>query len=558
MLVIRLFVLISISGLLCWQELEADVAEYYIPVNEWEPSESLPVEWGGWQKGWRFFKRLELLDTAGVGRRDEAIEVDAEFHASQITDLAREIRVAEVESEQGPLTEVASQVYEIVHEDEAQQCRIAFLANVEPKAKKTYLIFYGNPTCHQPVYETDLKATGQDYALDIENKYYKVILAKSMGHLKGISFKQGSFGFTAGGPPMKGGHGVEGTLHWNPDWSDENTGRYRITNWLQPPHYSVVRGPICILINRWGNPTLALGPSVGQTRKVVISVSYAFFASVPYILMESRIDVLEDVRFSDCRNDEWLGIGMPEIAWMMKSGEIGFSTYAKGKSWSRQDPAWMTYFNRDTADGFASLHLEYECTHPHWSEPSSVGIGDNLWVRYPLENAIMRKGDYVREKNAYLVHRYEPPDPKHREEGFGMLMNYHRRLTQPLHQQANPVIKKPLNLTNVRDALRACYDLEVYVRGPARKSRRRLSLVDLGYVDDVRIIDGDVRIRLVMPYRGRETWFDSFADMARNEIQQRVDGVDRVVVQLASDARWGVNKMSSRARRRLGFLPDRD
>ena len=54
--------------------------------------------------------------------------------------------------------------------------------------------------------------------------------------------------------------------------------------------------------------------------------------------MESRLDVLEDVKFSDCRNDEWLGIGMPDIAWMMKNGTVGFSTYAKGQSWQLEDP----------------------------------------------------------------------------------------------------------------------------------------------------------------------------------------------------------------------------
>ncbi len=333
---------------------------YYIPINEWEPTFALPNKWGRWEDGWKFFKRLDLLDTASVARGNEPIEVDVEFHASQVTDLAREIRVAEVESSSGPIKEVPSQVYNNVAEDEACRCQIVFIANLSPEEKRTYLLFYGNPKCPYPIYETDLKVSGEEYALDVENKYYKVVLAKTMGHLKGVSFKEGKAAFSAGGPPMMGGHGVEGTAHWNPDWSDEYTGRYRVTNWEKPPNYSVVRGPICVRIKRWGHPILALGPSVGQPQKVMATVTYTFYSSVPYILMESRLDVLEDVRFSDCRNDEWLGMGsggMPDIAWMMKEGEICYSTYSQGKSWRGEDPAWMTYFNKENGDGFATIKL---------------------------------------------------------------------------------------------------------------------------------------------------------------------------------------------------------
>lgn len=536
-------------------------ATYYIPINEWQPVEALPKKlcredigeaglFG--QDGWQFFKRLDLVNTASVTRKDEPVEVEVEFHAGQVTDPAREIRVAELESEHGPIKETPSQIYNDVAEDEGRRCRIVFIANLNPAEKKTFLIFYGNPKCPHPNYETDLKVSGEEYALDIENKYYRVALAKTMGHLKSVSFKEGKAAFGAGGPPMMGGHGVEGTVHWNPDWSDEYTGRYRVTNWEKPPNYSVIRGPICVRVKRWGHPILALGPSVGQPEKVMATVTYTFYSSVPYILMESRFDILEDVFFSDCRNDEWLGMGsggMPDIAWMMKEGEICYSTYSQGQGWHGEDPAWMTYFNRETGDGFATIRAGYECTHPHWSKPASVSIGGNLWVRYPLHNAIMRKGDYISEKNAYLIHKYEPPE----ENGFGMLMNYYKRLLNPVVQQDVPIIKKPLTVSNVLDALRVCYDEEVYLRGKLAWDQRRLSVVDLGLIYDVKIADGNVHIAMTMPYKGRETWFLWFTKMIDEQIKGRIDGVKEVEVECVWEPAWSPDKMTQKAKRRLGF-----
>jgi metal-sulfur cluster biosynthetic enzyme len=469
-----------------------------------------------------------------------------EFHGSQVSDLGREIRVVEVVSANGPLREVPSQVYGDLAEEDTRRCRLFFIAGLQANEKKTYLIFYGNPAAPPPAYETDLQISGEGYGLDVENDYYRVGLARSMGHLKSLAFKQGPASFAGGGPPMTGGHGVEGSIHWNPDWSDEHTGRYRVTNWPEPPNYSVVRGPICLRLKRWGHPILALGPEVGRPHKVVATVTYTFYSSVPYILMESRLEVVEDVRFLDCRNDEWLGMGgpMPEMAWMTKGGEIGFGP----KSWNRQNPAWMTYYNKENGDGFASLQLGYECTHPDWHEPDHVSISNGLWVRYPLRHAMMRSGDFVHEKNAYLVHRYEPP----RDSGFGMLMDYHKRLSAPLAREEAPRTVKPLNVPNVLDALRACYDNEVYIKG-SHKNKRMLSLVDLGLVRGVEI-DGDVvHIDLVMPYAGRETWFGWYANLMEEQIRQRLEGVGQVEVELVREPAWSPQQMALRARRLLGL-----
>lgn len=521
-------------------------AEHYVPAHEWEPVTAFP--------GWRFAKRLDLANPLPRARDVEPIEVDVEFRADQVTDLAREVRVAAVGTD-GALRQVPSQVHGDIAEDDARRCRLFFLASLPPQATATYLVLYGNPDAPAPPWETDLTAAGRDYALDVENRYYRVELAKSMGHLKSLAFKQGG----AGGGPVLGkeeglpyrGHGVEGSIHHNPDWSDEQTGRYRVTSWVTPPEFEVIRGPVCVRTRRRGHPILALGPGIGRSDRVVAEVTYTFFAAVPYVLMESRLEVLEDVRFSDCRNDEWVGIGrdLPEAAWRMKDGQIGFGM----KSWSRQDPAWITLFNRQTGHGFASVRLAYECTHPDWHEPAVVALGQDwggLWVRYPLRHALMRAGDFVHERNAYLLHRYDPSAT--RDAGFGDLSDWAAALAEAPTQEPVTPSAKPLTAANVRDALGSCCDAEVYVKGTPY-AKRRLSYLDLGWVRSVRLDGAEVAIDLVLPYAGREVSFGWFAQNVEQQIRARVDGVGAVRVALVRDPPWSPAQMTQRGRRALGL-----
>ena len=524
--------------------------EYYIPARDWQPVAALPQVWGPGLEGWSFCKRLDLKNPISLERSNEPIEVDIEFHARQVNQLTREIRVGEVESGQGPIREVPSQVYGESVEDETRRCIVFFIAALKPGETKTYLIFYGNPAASRPDYETDLKVSGEEYGLDVENRFYRIELAKSMGQLKNITFKEGDITLDKGAGMPYRGHGVESSIHHNPDWSDEYTGRYRITSWEKPPYYEVIRGPVCVRTRRRGHPVLALGPGVGRSHKVEATVTYSFYAGVPYVVMESRLDILEDVRFNDCRNDEWVGIcrDMPEVAWCMEDGEIGFGL----KSWSKQDPAWLSVFSKESGNGFASIRMEYECTHPDWHQPASVSLSNmwgGLWVRYPLQNTIMRAGDLVREQNAYLLHTYEPPG----QSGFGMLCDYAERLSKPPTQEAvAAAVRKPLRVEHVLDALGACADTELYIRGRPT-SKRILSYVDLGWVRDVKIVGDVVHIALVLPYSGRQNSFGWFAENMEQQIRERIEGVGKVRVDQVREPAWEEGQLSQKARRILGL-----
>ena len=261
--------------------------------------------------------------------------------------------------------------------------------------------------------------------------------------------------------------------------------------------------------------------------------------------MESRLSVQEDVRFRDCRNDEGVDMApsMPLAAWMI-DGEIGFGS----QSWQRRDPSWLTFYSEETGDGFATVRLDYECTHPHFPAPAAVAIHKRHWVRCPLRNAILRRGDFIHERNAYVTHRYAPG----RERGFGMLMDTCRQLSQPLVQADEEAPRRRLSAAAVMDALRDCRDLELYLDG-SYDTARTPNFVDLGFIRDVRVDGVVVHVTHVLPYAGRSSWLDWFTETMVEAIQRRVEGVREVRTELATGPAWRPDQIDPAARRRMGL-----
>ena len=111
---------------------------------------------------------------------------------------------------------------------------------------------------------------------------------------------------------------------------------------------------------------------------------------------------------------------------------------------------------------------------------------------------------------------------------------------------------KPLNVANVLDALRSCYDKELYVLGSAG-GLRSLSYVELGWVRDVRVAGDAVHIDLVLPYPGRQNAFGLFADTMEQQIRERIEGVGDVTVDQVHEPAWSPEQMTGRARRALGL-----
>ena len=517
-------------------------AAIYIPAQDWDHVENLPPSWQP-PPGWLYAKRLIITNETDHDRRGEPLTADVDIHAHHINNLTREIRLARLVGDSGPLEEIPSQVHLIASEDQILRCQVMYLADVAAQSATTYVVLYGNANAPDPTYQTDLSVSGEGYALEIENEYYRAVLSKLSGNWKSHFPKGWTAKLDSGG-----GHGVEGTIHWGPDWSEECVGRYRITSWDGPPmfEYDVQRGPVCVRVSRRGHPILSLGPQIGRPHKVMATVTYTFWAGQPYVFMESKLEILQDVRFRDCRNDEFvIGEDLPDRAWMGPDGEIGFGAVG----WHGEDPRWMSYFNRETGEGFGSVHLEFENSNPNWTEPDGSGFSrTGVWVRSPVHHGNMQAGDYVYEKNAYLIYRFVEEGA---HKGFADLVAHQQRLLHPLTQAETAPIRKPVSYENAIDALRNTNEFELYIEG-SPWGQRQLSFIDIGIVRKLVVTDDSIYIELVMPYAGRATWFDWFADCIREEFAARLTGVHKVDIQLVHEPPWTPQQMTARAHRAIG------
>jgi len=292
-----------------------------------------------------------------------------------------------------------------------------------------------------PSYRTDLVTRGEGYALEIKNSYYRVCFSSVSGQLKSLAFKRwgkttlwtgenststdgsslSSHIIDSSNDPWKTRleitlDGEDSCIHWNPDFKDKL--RFRITLWPEPPHYTVVKGPICTIVKRWGYPIATIYPALPQTA-VMIEVTYIFYSGLPYFTMESRIKVEEEVDIKAITNDQWLFPTFTHAIFMMEGGPVEISQVegSQAADWIRfeKNPALVGFYNKTTGDGFASLHLAFDAIgFPGAYGPNSTSMqaayeyGGQVWVRYPFNSKGpsigIQPGATIGEYNAYLLY----------------------------------------------------------------------------------------------------------------------------------------------------------
>jgi hypothetical protein len=124
-----------------------------------------------------------VVETVGIERRGEPVDIAVAFRSNQSMDLCREVRLARLDADQGVLREVPCQVYNELRRGTERRCRLVFLADVPAHGEATYLAFYGNSYAELPRHVTDLRTSGQGYGLDIENNHFVARLSRQMGQL---------------------------------------------------------------------------------------------------------------------------------------------------------------------------------------------------------------------------------------------------------------------------------------------------------------------------------------------------------------------------------------
>lgn len=334
---------------------------------------SSPMMRGYWNSDWKHYLVLSASEENKYARTNYPIHATVGvlshyFHAPD------EIRVVKVEKKGGDVTytEMPCQVYDITHwEDEdllsveefdentgARITRyhptttfsLCFLDDLKPKEKASYLVFYNNPSASKPVYETDLRVSGEGLGKTIENSFYKVMLDEKSGMITEIYEKSTG---------LKLEHKLEtnGAVHWNPGTYSPPHAWSHCSDWEYPP-FSEVDGPIFYSIHR--------AAPLPHLQEVMVSIDYYFYKDSPVILMESTMQIMEDIFVKALRNGEVVFNKevFDRAAYRTISGKYQTIDFADTRKHPdhvitlRPDTPWIILYSEEKNIAFASLFLE--------------------------------------------------------------------------------------------------------------------------------------------------------------------------------------------------------
>ncbi len=413
---------------------------------------------------WKEHRMLVLRDDFGIGRKDAPYVFFISDVADRVQSWAKELRVASYDLSTGETHEIPSQVlYEKRRFDTPKQeaayttCQSAILVDVPANGKSYYVVAYGNPDAEAASYESDLKVTQRDDgATWIENEYYEAQLDPKNQSINGFRSKtygvgdKRTFGF-----PEKPGY----TLHYNPDVWVKNRPWTHTKGWNPPPKRVMEQGPVAVMWRRWGH--------LPEATEVDVNVTYHFFAKTPYVLVESTIDILQDLVVNALRNEEIVFMPSTEVdhaGWRRLNGEIAYQPVEQGKGLTpgivniiaAQAP-YVCLVREENQLGLASIRLKQHAgTRGAWPPvlaATATIVADYGWnFRYWSRSLVYPWGDYVPdtpailnantyygEKSAFCVFPLGQGDSP--EARLGYLETLYNELSHPIsvdHQGAGP------------------------------------------------------------------------------------------------------------------------
>jgi len=533
-------------------------AKHFIPVAQ------LAGAWAKWASGWSFCKPLVLFETVGVARKREPVEAVVAFLDEQTTDLPREVRVARVDPQTGTLAEVTSQIHSHVRQGDTHICRVVFLADVAMHEQAAYLLFYGNENAELPCYSTDLRVTGEGYGLNIENHHFTAQLSQQMGQLERLTYKrEHGLELFAGGK----GHGEPPGIDWSHDYVDAGQfQKLRMRNWERCPHFEVVRGPLCVKVRRWGFPHSPIHPLFTPSR-MHMDQTYVFYAGAPWFVKEARFDMVQDFNIEAMRDDEWVfsGYSFTKQVWIDRHGKLREGAVPPAEA----DDLWgIGFYHEKSRDAFIAIWLDHSAKGldgvKHNASPSLHYHGHGqLWARYPLRHTKLNAGSSIQLRNAYLTAPYpNQAAPAKLETLRHQMLNPLEILGGDLPKVAGAKAtgalarwgetkQSALLKPAIWKALNEVRDEQLY--------KAQASIVDLGYVYDVRVRNGAAHVLVTMPHRGRPvheflvTQGGGRVDDGIRERLLRIKGIEDVVVDFTWEPAWSVARINNTGRKAMGL-----
>jgi len=427
-------------------------------------SVTAPAEGGFPYPGWTKHRVLVLREDFGIERENEPFLLFLSDEAGNVASWKKELRVAKYDLATGATEEIPSQVlYEKrrfdtpVQQDTYTTCQAAFLTDVPANGKAYYLIAFGNPKAEAAAYETDLTVGKRDDgATWIENAFYELKLHPDCRQIKGFRSKVYGKGDERGfglNPDNKY------ALHYNPDVWVKNRSWTHTNGWNPPPNETTESGPVVVVTRRWGH--------LPRAREVEVEVVYHFFSQAPYCLIESTMDVLQDVVVNALRNEEVVTSPPEEVdhaGWRRPNGELAYKPTTQEPGMTpgmvgiiEPDAPYVCLAREADGLGMASLRLSQHAGSRGDQDPviastmtviADYGWGFRYWSRsqvYPWgdhlvdQPTVLNAGTYYGERSALCLFPLgEGDSPKER---LAYLEALYERLSHPVridHQGAGP------------------------------------------------------------------------------------------------------------------------
>jgi hypothetical protein len=278
---------------------------------------------------------------------------------------------------------------------------------------------------------------GEELAQTVSTASYRFGLAANSGAVETVTI-------LGEGDPVLLEHKLEtnGAVHWNPGAYAPPTPWVHASDW-EKPEFEQVTGPVMHRTRKYA--------PLPHMDTVTANVVYEFYASQPYVLMSSLMEVQEEIFVKALRNSEIVfnHAVLNEFVWKDQLGTVT-SLEIEG---SREHPIhaldipadtpWMAFISRENRVGFAQIALGYENANiygdPEGLAQPYIYVQNGPWIYwsralvYPFGGQNLtrvmrvRKGSIHFEKNAWLPFRLaDGPNP------FAEVERVARQLTNPL------------------------------------------------------------------------------------------------------------------------------
>ena len=407
-------------------------------------------------KAWKNYKAIVLTETAGIDRQEEPVEVLLSFYPDEAQQLKRDVRVVAVDPETYALTEVPSQVYDIMKYMKKDSldpdkngkptrqipywmptvtARVSFLAEVPARKSKVFLVYYNNENAMAKMYETDLRVQGEAPGLRIDNDKMTVVLHPNSGHLDQITLKKKP------DAPLYHRMETNGAIHWNPGIYVPPRPWTHTADWKPPEHVEWMAGPVMALAGMWG--------PLREIPEVDASVRYKFYPNMPYFISSTTMRINKRVDCIALRNGEIVFKRelMTHAAWYdaITDSVIVYNVTDMpdlADLLLQDDVPWITFYNEKTGVGFCGIQLNYSnaglenrprLLNPYmyitagpwiyWARALSLSfLASNMQQVIPA-----LKGNFFSEKWAYLIY-----ETKKGDKPYEPIFYWEKRLKNPL------------------------------------------------------------------------------------------------------------------------------